>query len=452
MFNQLISSRFLQFILACALVLMATSYASAQQPAPSPSPVEVTIKSASATRLVDANQSARGWEVIIVFSTGFNRATDSAQVKNPSNYKIINAKRGSQVPISEADFDAIEGAIPDNLVTIKIAPIDALNADDSFYLFATNLHFNGVKPKSTPMHEIEVPTTVDPRGQTRATTEQTDAVPKPVWGLSASKGKNDSDVYGAYELTKARGIATTGSGDLKVAIPFFSNFWNRTSKFSPLVEFKASSDANADPDSFKFALEWFLPLHVGENPNATFPYTAVNLINSGKIEAPKNFNNINALWESKWLFPSSHFSWNSKKFRMFLDPYVGHELGKNLKSPLKEADGKGIARLMVGADLTIRLSVKNLSALKGFEFTSSYVRRWPLKRELLVNKDDDGNLVALTLSKGPKDYSDSKLIFKVNDYFGPYIGYEWGRLPPNYELVDHKWTFGLLFKSKVRAQ
>jgi len=131
---------------------------------------------------------------------------------------------------------------------------------------------------------------------------------------------------------------------------------------------------------------------------------------------------------------------------------VGHELGKNLRSPLKSAEGKTLFRLFVGVDLTLQVPVKGVSALKGFEFTSSFIRRWPIKRELLVDKDANGNLVGLALSKGPKDYSDSKFIIKVNDFFGPYIGYEWGRLPPNYELVDHKWTFGLLFKSKVRAK
>lgn len=433
-----------QLFIAFSLVLATISLANAQPPA-----VDVSIESASARKLIADNGSGRGWTVSIAFTRAFDPATDSAQAKKPSNYRIMNANTGALIPVSQADFVQIAGA---NIAIIKIIVpgADSLNPDDSFYVFAVNLRFGGAAAKSTPMHEIEVPQEVA-AGTSGPLTETTDSFPKPAWGLARSKGKNDSDLYGAYELTKTRGAPTTGSGDLKLAIPFFKDFWNRTSKFSPLVEFKASSDANADADSFKFAVEWFLPLTVRERPSK-WPYTAVDFINSGKIEAPKNFNNVNALWESKWLFPSSHFPWNGKKFRMFLDPYVGHELGKNLKSPLSTAEGASLARLMVGADLTIQVPVKNLVALKGFEFTSAYIRRWPLKRELLVDKDANGNLVGLALSKGPKNYSDSKFIIKVNDYFGPYIGYEWGRLPPNYELVDHKWTFGLLFKSKVKAK
>jgi len=67
-------------------------------------------------------------------------------------------------------------------------------------------------------------------------------------------------------------------------------------------------------------------------------------------------------------------------------------------------------------------------------------------------KDAAGESTLLTLSKGPKDYLDSKFTVKINDFFGPYVGYEWGRLPPNYKLVDHKWTFGIIFKSQVRAK
>ena len=55
--------------------------------------------------------------------------------------------------------------------------------------------------------------------------------------------------------------------------------------------------------------------------------SAVDWINTGKIEAPKNFDNINAIWEERWLFPSAALG-NAKHFNMFLDPFVGTELGK----------------------------------------------------------------------------------------------------------------------------
>ncbi len=447
------------------LVLIGTVLATANilraQPAPSPTPVDVSIISASASQLTVAKPGSdakkprpiKGWIVFVVYSKKFDTASGSAdaiQVHVSSNFRILNASTGAFVPVSSPDFDPID-ATSDNRVRLIVPSPDGLNEDDAFYLFTPNLLFQGASAKAVPMSEIKIQKKLDTNGNETISTEGRDIVPQPAWGLAKSKGRDDSDIYASYELTTARNTATTGTGDLKVAIPFFANFWSRTSRFSPLVDIKASSDEKADPDSLKFGLEWFLPLHVGQDPNETRPYTTIDLINTGKIEAPKNFDNINAIWETRWLFPSSHFPWNGKKFRMFLDPFVGTEIGKNLKSPVEEADGKGLIRAMVGANLTVQIPVRNLVALKGFEFTSAYIRRWPLKRELTIDKDADGNFVSLEINKAPKDYSDSKFVIKINDYFGPYIGYEWGRLPPNFELVDHKWTFGILFKSKVKV-
>lgn len=449
-------SRFSYFVMTVSFILMAACLVAAQQPSPAPTPVKAAVDSAIANQIT-VDDIVTGWSVFITFTQEF-APTDSAQAEKPANYKIINANTGSQIQVSEARFVPLTQG---NQVTLQmvrlVLPSDsALNKDDLFYLFALNLLFKGAAAESVPMHQIKIE--LDPGNNEKIVVDErgtngTDAhqPPKPAWGLKSSKGKDDSDLYFSYELTDARGVATTGSGDLRVAVPFLRNFWKKTSKFSPVVEVKASSDEEADADSLKFAFEWWYPLHLGNNPDSTFPYTSIYLLNSAKVEAPKNFDNINALWEHRWSFPSAQIPRDAKRFKVFLDPFVGLELGKNLKSPLKAAEGTGLARLMVGANLAIQIPIKNLAALKGVEFDSSYIRRWPLKHELLVDKDANGNLAPLTLSKGPKDYSDSKLLFKINDYFGPYIGYEWGRLPPNYELVDHKWTFGVLFKSKVRA-
>jgi hypothetical protein len=437
-------------------ILLFTADAVSAQPAPAPTPVDVKIISASARQLTDLTTPSapkkpiKGWVIYVLYSEEFDTTAGSAdalRVQDPSNFRIFNATSGTLVPVSTPDFAPIPGVLKKRLRLIVPSP-DGLNGDDAFYLFSPNLLFNGAPTETVPTHQVVIQKVT---GTETISREPSTIVPQPAWGLAKSKGRDDSDIYVSYELTTARHKATTGTGDVKVAIPFFASFWSRTSKFSPFVDIKASSDEKADPDSLKFGVEWFLPLHVGQDPDSTRPYTAVDLINSGKIEAPKNFDNINAIWEMRWLFPSSHFPWNGKNFRMFLDPFAGTEIGKNLKSPVEEVEGKGLVRAMVGANFTVQIPIRNLVALKGFEFTSAYIRRWPLKRELTIDKDTDGNFVSLVINKAPKDYSDSKFVVKINDYFGPYIGYEWGRLPPNYELVDHKWTFGILFKSKVRA-
>jgi hypothetical protein len=431
--------------------LLATAFILASAASTLAQPVKVSIESAIANQIA-VEERVVGWSVFVTFSKEF-AAADSVQAEKASNYKIINISSGSQVPVSAAKFFPLTQGNQTTLQEVHLVLVSAyaLNKEGSFYIFTPNLTFNGAPTESVPAHEIKL----EFEAATDTVTigkkiKNTNELPKPSWGLSKAKDRDSSDLYIAYELTKARGQATTGTGDLKVSIPFFKNFWKKTSRFSPIVDVKASSDAGADPDSLKFAFEWTYPLYLNNNPNSSFPYNSIYLQNSAKVEAPKNLDNINALWEDRWLFPSAQIG-KGEHLKMFVDFFAGFELGKNLKSPLKSVEGKGLFRPLTGANLSVEIPIKNLTALKGFQITSSYIRRWPIKRELLVDKDANGNLVGLFLSKGPKDYSDSKFVIKVNDYFGPYVGYEWGRLPPNYELVDHKWTFGILFKSKVRA-
>lgn len=439
-------SRRFYVMLAASFILAATYSVAAQ-----PTPVDVSIRGITANRLPNT-----GWEVFVDFSKNFNpeNALDRAGATNPANYKITNANTGVAVPVDGAQF-VIDPNSTVNLIRLEVRKVDAFNAKDFFHLYAFNLTFEGAAAKGAlqlPITvRVEAERTAADQTTTPPTTKPTPTVPKPVWGFKESKNRDDSDLYASWELTSARHTARTGTGDVKVAIPFFKNFWKRTSKFSPLVEIKASSNHKADADSLKFALEWYLPLYQHDDPDEKFPYVAVDWINTGKIEAPKNFDNINAVWESRWLFPSAKFPRIPDRVKLYIDPFVGHEFGKNLRSPLPEADGKGIARLYAGANLVVDIPFKSVKLLKGVHFDASYIRRWPLKRELTIEDAGDGKINLLTFGKGPKEYVTSKFTFKVNEFFGPYVGYEWGSIPPVYKFVDHKWTFGLLFKSKIRV-
>lgn len=242
-----------QLILIGTLLLTSNSALGAQ-PTPSPTPVNVTIMSASASQLTDRKiqpdqkKPIKGWTIYVLYSEEFNTANGSAdalRVHDSSNFRILNASSGAFVPVSSSDFDAPISGASNNRVKLIVPSPDGLNADDVFYLFTPNLVFKGVRAKTVPMRQIEIQKETTSSETVRR--EQSDIVPKPVWGLIKSKARDDSDIYASYELTKARGIATTGTGDLKVAIPFFANFWSRTSKFSPLVDIKASSDERPTP-------------------------------------------------------------------------------------------------------------------------------------------------------------------------------------------------------------
>lgn len=83
---------------------------------------------------------------------------------------------------------------------------------------------------------------------------------------------------------------------------------------------------------------------------------------------------------------------------------------------------------------------------------NSYVRRWLLKDGVSFETNDADELVMPPLGKGPRDYFESKLFFNINDYFNPFIAYDWGKEPRSFKLVDHRFRVGFTYKFKVVPQ
>jgi hypothetical protein len=56
----------------------------------------------------------------------------------------------------------------------------------------------------------------------------------------------------------------------------------------------------------------------------------------------------------------------------------------------------------------------------------------------------------LRVGRGPRDYLKTSLNFDISDYTGINVSYEYGSLPPNFELVNHKYSVGLVYKFKTK--
>jgi hypothetical protein len=59
-------------------------------------------------------------------------------------------------------------------------------------------------------------------------------------------------------------------------------------------------------------------------------------------------------------------------------------------------------------------------------------------------------VIALPIGRGPRDYVKATMEFDFSDFTGATINYEYGRLPPNFELVDSKYSLGLVYKFKTK--
>jgi hypothetical protein len=132
----------------------------------------------------------------------------------------------------------------------------------------------------------------------------------------------------------------------------------------------------------------------------------------------------------------------------YFRPFIGQELGANINSPLREAQGKFIYRPMAGTTFNLIFPVQ-VAGFQAISLEGSYIRRWPLRREVSFEEDDDGNLTALSIGKSPRDFVTAKANFDFTKAFGLSVGYEYGELPPNFKLVDHKTTIGLTYKIKI---
>jgi hypothetical protein len=125
------------------------------------------------------------------------------------------------------------------------------------------------------------------------------------------------------------------------------------------------------------------------------------------------------------------------------------EVGKNLNSPVSEAEGRGLARLMFGTTFNLAFKRRGDVPLKRFGIEANYVRRILLKREVYFEEAEDDTLQAVTFGTNPRDWVEAKFYFKFNKFFDGYVGYEYGEKPPSYKLVDHRMKFGLVYKSKI---
>jgi len=80
--------------------------------------------------------------------------------------------------------------------------------------------------------------------------------------------------------------------------------------------------------------------------------------------------------------------------------------------------------------------------------TAEYVRRWPVRDEVLTSTDTTGNVVTTSINTKPRDDVNGGMSLDFTKYAGVRFGYERGSVPPAFRFVDNKVTFGLVIKVK----
>lgn len=297
-----------------------------------------------------------------------------------------------------------------------------------------------------------------------------------------AEGKNDAEFYISGESITAVGKKPEFTADIKIerefgkkGVPFL---------FTPFFKLKTSNDKKSDSDKLSFGVKFSNSFYfatadkslpedyqrndlfdsISTEEKKTPKFTKLNKrrtqrqyflwTGTAEIESDRHFRITNFITSqelSYLLRPKIFREDGNAKALINFTPFIGTDLGANLKSPVMR-DERGIIRLKSGAILNLKIN-KPFGDLifQSLNWENKFEQRWFAIKEQAYDKDDDGNLVLHDLGRKPRGYFSSDLQFKLSEFFGFGLLYEWGQLPPLYEKVNHRLKVGFTYSFKRDA-
>lgn len=355
-----------------------------------------------------------------------------------SSWVISNISSQSAAPVTVTNIvlQAADSLNPQNAQTAEISYTGNFISGDTYLLSTKSLTFSGCKPQKPVFTIIVIPQPPNPTA--------TPAAPSP-FVSGKSNGRSDSDIYFAGQIEGARKGKATKTIDLKVELPLGVSIFREHQDLIPYIDLKASSNKKADADSLKFGALLRSPFNVR---NATLNKVATNVVweIDGRIEGNKNLKFINGVLGNTLYFVTPVLG--SGKVQLYTQPFAGLEIGNNLKTPVTQARNQKIMRPNIGASLYLNFFTGR-KLLDASSLQVDYIRRWLLRREVSINKDDNGNFIPVFVGKGPRDYVQTKFQIDFTKYLGVAIGYDYGRIPPIFNLVDSRFSIGFVYKKQL---
>lgn len=356
---------------------------------------------------------------------------DTPHVGQASSWVLSNIT----APGDPAVIASVNVQAPDrfsNFLSAELTYSGTLNPTHTYILSIPSLSFNGCKPTKLAFTTVSVPRPA-PAGEGPKE-------PSP-FVEAKSTGRADSDIYIAGQLEGAKGSSAVKTLDAKIQLPIGVSFFRENQDFIPFFDFKVSSNSKADADSLKMGAIIRSPFNVDKKALRSVVWDT-----EGRIEGNKNFKNINGIWANTFhLLPPVI---GSGKAQLFVQPFLGFELGGNLRSPVMAAEHRGIVRATAGGSAYLNFFTGN-GLVDAISLQTDYVRRWPLRGEISFTEDDNKNLIPLFIGRNPRDYVQTKVQFEISKYFAITMGHEYGSLPPNFKLVDNKYSVGFVYKKRL---
>lgn len=365
--------------------------------------------------------------------------TEADNVKDPARWRIMRVTPGADKspPKILKNGIVLEPPIePDakdsRYITVSYSGI--FESATTYLLYIDKLTFGGCIPKKESFATFSVPIPSEPTMP--ATTPS-------LFDVAKAKARADSDIYiaGGLEGVRNDHAAEIKTIDLKFEIPIPVKVFQDGNLLTPYVDLKASSNRKADADSLKIGAY----LRSGKIISDKGYFRGLVWDLDGRVEGNKNLKFINGIVANKFALTTETKEFCGGKCTFYFQPTIGLEAGRNIRTPVTQAKGQNIVRPYLGANGVFAVQTKK-PLLDSISLQSEYIRRWSMTSEVGVEKDGS-NYIPVFAGRGPRDYVQTKIEFGFNDYFGFAIGHEYGRLPPNFKLLDQKFTLGLVFKS-----
>ena len=381
---------------------------------------------------------AEGQSSIYVSLTSRVNMTDLQTTGAAAQWNLIDITATPSVNVTIIGVKPT-GLLNNETTSVTLSFSGPLNVNHEYMLAAPHLTFLGCKPKdgATPRTVVKI----------RLTSSATPPISAPstpekhYFPRGKAEDRNDSNFYLSGSIEGAKGGKAQYSADIKIEIPYVlsdsGNFDVR-----PYFNLKTSTAEDADPDSMnfggKFAVNFF--------NRTSGPVRYLLFTPAAGFEADTSFENVNLLTSQVLTFGIPGNKHTFKK-RVRILPFIGYEVGRNVKSPVKEGEDRTISRGLVGATF---YAAYDRTEDSGISFQLDYIRRFLLAREISFEKDDNDKFVPLAVGKGPRDYLKATAEYSFSKFAGLALSYEYGRLPPNFELVNHKYSLGLVVKFKTK--
>jgi hypothetical protein len=372
-----------------------------------------------------------------------------------TTFRVVNlAGDLTPVPIEKVDWTPTAGQPPGAGQTVynalDLTPLVSPAANVTYYLVASNVHFADCKT----LQALVGPTQIQiGRKVTKA------------MALGPATSRDDADFYLAPTIDGATGTKASYTADAK----FSPEIWLRApgtqwSFFSPGVildpdvDIKISSNAKEDGNSvtFQALLKLLYP-----TPRKLQPLSSQLPMSIGKtgfaVEADKNFHDLNGVFTYTQALPL-HTYCCGRDAKLFFEPLLGTELGTNLKSQSAGAYPYNIVRGFFGAHEGFNVfsskhaaGAASTSSKPMFSIETDYIRRLLVNPEPVYVANSQNKLVLQSSGTQPRDHVTAAITYNVSAYFGFTANYEYGSLPPDYTLVDNKYTFGLVLKGQLQS-